>query len=178
MKVGIAGVGGIGSNTAVALIRAGFLDLKLVDFDRVESSNLNRQFYFYDQVGEYKVNALRDNLLRINPAARIETQVLQLDNSNILSALADCRVLVEGFDGSRAKKMVLECFGGQEVRVVSACGIAGRNLQNIQQRQLGNSIIVGDFRTDVQQAELYCPKIQIISAIMADCVVRAVREMQ
>ncbi len=93
MKIGIAGVGGIGSNVAVHLVRAGCTSLKLVDFDRVEHSNLNRQFYFIDQIGGYKVDMLRENLLRIVPEATIETAKLRLDAWKICwtrSATAGC----------------------------------------------------------------------------------------
>ena len=62
MKIGIAGVGGIGSNVALNLVRSGVMQLKLIDFDRVEPGNLNRQFYFADQIGLFKVEALKINL--------------------------------------------------------------------------------------------------------------------
>ena len=65
MRIGIAGAGGLGSNVAVNLVRTGVKKLKIVDFDVVDESNLNRQFYFMDQVGRPKVEALRENLLRI-----------------------------------------------------------------------------------------------------------------
>ena len=61
-SVGIAGIGGLGSNAAVALARAGIGRLTLVDFDNVEKTNLDRQYYFLDQVGKPKVEALRDNI--------------------------------------------------------------------------------------------------------------------
>ena len=72
IKVGIAGAGGLGSNCAFNLVRSGFKKLAIVDFDRVEPSNLNRQFYFADQIGLAKVAALKDNLLRINPDLELE----------------------------------------------------------------------------------------------------------
>ena len=57
-SVGIAGVGGLGSNAAVALARAGIGRLVLVDFDKIEESNLDRQYYFTDQIGKIKVESL------------------------------------------------------------------------------------------------------------------------
>ena len=65
--VGIAGAGGLGSNCAMHLVRSGIGKLVIADFDTVNESNLNRQFFFRDQVGRVKVEALRENLLRINP---------------------------------------------------------------------------------------------------------------
>ena len=110
MKIGIAGVGGIGSNVAVHLARAGCTSLKLVDFDRVELSNLNRQFYFIEQIGGLKVDMLRENLLRIVPDAVIETAGLRLTPRNMLDTFSDCQFLVEGFDDQESKKMLVETF--------------------------------------------------------------------
>lgn len=170
MKVGIAGVGGIGSNVAVNLLRAGCTSLKLVDFDRVELSNLNRQFYFIHQVNDYKVDMLKNNLLQINPAATIEVERLFLDAGNLKDSFQDCTILVEGFDEQASKKLFIEMFAEQELPVVSASGIAGERLDNIEVRQLGNCTIVGDFHSDFRTTNLYPPKISIISAMMADIV--------
>ncbi len=82
MNIGIAGVGGIGSNVAIILVRSGIDTLTLVDFDRVEAANLNRQFYFADQVGRLKVAMLAENLRRIRPGIAIETVVARLDAGN------------------------------------------------------------------------------------------------
>ena len=178
MKVGIAGVGGIGSNVAFNLVRAGWRELKLVDMDQIESSNLNRQFYFADQLGRYKTEALRENLLRIEPSAEIESLVLQLDESNIISSFVDCGVIVEGFDNVTTKKMLVESFAERNVPVISACGIAGFALSEVGRRRIGNCEIVGDFTTDFSEAELYCPKIQMIAAMMADRVLQRIREQR
>ena len=59
--IGIGGAGGLGSNVAVNLVRSGITDIKIADFDVIEQSNLNRQFYFRDQIGQNKVNALYEN---------------------------------------------------------------------------------------------------------------------
>ena len=176
MKVGIAGVGGIGSNVAVNLMRAGYRDLKLVDMDRVEQSNLNRQFYFQDQIGSSKVEALRQNLLRIDPRAQLETLVKRLDATNIRSCFQDCPVVVEGFDDEGAKKMLLESFSGSDVVLIAASGIAGYDLTAIQRKRLGQCDIIGDFVSDFRQEDLYCPKIQVIAAMMADRVIACLKE--
>lgn len=172
MKVGIAGVGGIGSNVAVSLLRAGVTSLLLVDFDRVEASNLNRQFYFADQLGRPKVAALRENLLRIAPAAVIETLQLRLEPATMAATFAGCDILVEGLDDEVSKKQLIEAFTGRDLPVVSASGIAGRNLTGIRVRSLGNCTIVGDFISDFRNNELYCPKIAMIAAMMADIILQ------
>lgn len=170
MKVGIAGVGGIGSNVAVHLVRAGCTSLKLVDFDRVELSNLNRQFYFVDQLGGYKVDMLRENLKRIAPDVAIETARLRLTSENMLDMFRDCQLLVEGFDDQESKKMLVETFTDLDMPIISASGIAGREIDTIRVHKLGNCTIVGDFQTDFRSNRLYGPKIAVIAAMMADFV--------
>lgn len=168
MKVGIAGVGGIGSNVAVQLVRAGCSFLKIVDFDRVERSNLNRQFYFADQIGGHKVDMLRENLLRIAPGLHIEALCLRLTPDNLAATFVDCQVIVEGFDEETSKKQLLEAFADHQGHIVSASGIAGRELAHIRVQKFGNCTIVGDFSTDYRHGSLYAPKISLIAAIMAD----------
>ncbi|MEK6202230.1 MAG: sulfur carrier protein ThiS adenylyltransferase ThiF [Desulfobulbaceae bacterium] len=172
MKVGMAGVGGIGSNVAVNLVRAGCTSLKIVDFDKVEHSNLNRQFYFVDQIGEFKVDMLQENLLKIAPGAEIEALRLRLDSGNMAETFQDCDILVEGFDEEESKKLLIEMFVGRELPIISASGIAGVSIEGIEVRQLGNCTIVGDFQTDFKAAPLYSPKISVVSAMMADLVLR------
>jgi sulfur carrier protein ThiS adenylyltransferase len=96
--VGVAGCGGLGSNVALSLARVGLGRLILVDFDVVVPSNLNRQQYFVEQIGDYKVDALKANLERANPFVRVETHCLELTPANIPLIFADADVIVEAFD--------------------------------------------------------------------------------
>lgn len=166
MNIGIAGVGGIGSNVAVNLVRSGVDTLKIVDFDRVELSNLNRQFYFFDQIGRLKVDALSENLQRIRPELRIEALPERIDHTNCRAIFADCDLIVEGFDRQWDKKMLLETLG-TDLIVVSACGIAGSDLDAIRTRRLGNCCIVGDFTTDCADAPLFAHKVTTIANHMS-----------
>jgi sulfur carrier protein ThiS adenylyltransferase len=168
MRIGIAGVGGIGSNVAVNLVRSGICKFTIADFDTVEPSNLNRQFYFEDQIGEAKVSMLRENLLRINPGVDIKVFPEQLDRDNIVDVFNDCSIVVEGFDGSEDKKMMLEAFAGDTRPVVSASGIAGSSVDKLSTRTLGNCHIAGDFTTDCRDADLYAHKVIAVAAIMTD----------
>ena len=119
MKIGIAGVGGIGSNVAVNLVRSGIEALKIIDFDRVERSNLNRQFYFHDQIGRLKVEALRENLQRIRPDLRVEAIAQRIDNLNCQALFADCNLIVEGFDRQADKKMLVEQARREQIVVAA-----------------------------------------------------------
>lgn len=166
MKIGIAGVGGIGSNVAVNLVRSGVTCLKLTDCDRVELSNLNRQFYFADQVGKNKVDMLRQNLTRIVPNLQLETSCCQVTIENIRDLFEDCSIIVEGFDRIAEKKMLLEKFSSSDKLIVSANGIAGERLDRVRSKKIGNCFIVGDFSTDCKNAPLYAHKIMAVTAVM------------
>ena len=162
MKIGIAGIGGIGSNVAVNLVRSGIEALRIVDFDRVESSNLNRQFYFHDQVGRRKVEALAENLRRIKPDLRIEGVDARIDATNCQALFTGCDLIVEGFDQQTDKKMLLEILGSDRI-VISACGIAGSELELIRVRRLGKCFIVGDFATDCANTPLFAHKVMTVA---------------
>jgi len=83
VTVGIAGLGGLGSNVAIALARTGIGKLLLVDFDCVERSNLNRQQYLLSQVGKLKTDSLKQNIFEINPEVEVEITNCKLDAKNI-----------------------------------------------------------------------------------------------
>ena len=170
MKVGIAGAGGIGSNVAAFLARGGVRRFKLVDGDRVEASNLNRQFYFRDQIGCFKVAALAENLRRIVPEADIEPLVVRLDGPAMVECFRDCDVVVEGFDGRADKKMLLEALAPLGRTIVSASGVAGCDLDGIRKHCFGPCTVIGDFCTDADQARCHAPKVALVAAMMAHVV--------
>lgn len=176
MRIGIAGVGGIGSNVAWNLVRAGVERLTLVDFDRVEESNLNRQFYFADQIGISKVEVAAINLRRIAPLLDVRCHALRLESGNVREVFEDCGVVVEGFDGRQDKRMLLEALADSGKPVVSASGVAGRDLSGVTVRRIGRCYVVGDQVTDVNGEELYSPKISLVASLMADLALRFERE--
>jgi sulfur carrier protein ThiS adenylyltransferase len=106
--VGIAGAGGLGSNCAVALARVGIGKLIIADFDVVSESNLNRQYYFRNQIREVKVNALKKNIALINPDVKVEEHLVKLNPENIPLIFKDCDVIVEAFDLAEMKQMIIE----------------------------------------------------------------------
>jgi len=146
--VGIAGLGGLGSNVAVALTRLGPGRMVVADFDCVEADNLNRQQYFLDQVGMHKVDAMLDNLRRIRPDVEVVAHKVRLDPANIPGIFAECDVVAECFDRSDQKQMLVETLLSRLARtvVVSVSGLAGYGRSNaIQTRRISpRHILVGD----------------------------------
>ena len=172
-RVGIAGAGGLGSNCAMHLVRAGVRHLTVVDFDVVNESNLNRQFFFRDQLGLKKVEALKANLLRIDPGADIRSVDLRLDAASARETFADCDIVVEAFDVVEAKAMLVAALAPSGKRIVTASGLAGWGRSNAMQvRQMGNIVAVGDGETAVgDNAAPASPRVGIAAAMQANSVV-------
>ena len=167
MIIGIAGIGGIGSNVARHLAQQGISRLKTVDFDRVETANLNRQFYRSSQAGTLKTDALEENLKEIQPTLVVDKINTRITAENAQAIFNDCRIIIEGFDDPVIKKKFIELFSDTGKILVCASGIAGRDIKNIAIRQIGNCHIVGDFVSDEHDHPLFAPKIGMIAAIMA-----------
>ncbi len=163
MKIGIAGIGGIGSNVARHLAQARVKELKIVDFDHVEVSNLNRQFYFFSQVGSKKTDSLKKNLKDIFPEICIEKLDKKIRPQDAEDLFSDCDIVVEGFDNKNLKKMLIEELCKTDKLVVSASGIAGNNMDEITTKKIGNCHIVGDFISDHFDFKLFPPKIAMIA---------------
>jgi sulfur carrier protein ThiS adenylyltransferase len=181
-SVGIAGAGGLGSNVAVALARAGIGRLVIADDDGIEPSNLNRQQFFLDQVGERKVVALRENLLAINPYSLYEIHDVRINRRNAATIFARVDVLVEAFDKAEAKEMLIEAslarFPGRPV--VAASGLAGygRNTK-IHTRRMGNLYICGDEESQtVKGVSPMAPRVALVAAMQANLVVELLMKMR
>ncbi|AII14349.1 ThiS adenylyltransferase [Campylobacter iguaniorum] len=121
-KVGVAGLGGLGSNVAIALARVGVSYLKLVDFDTVDPSNLNRQQYFIKDIGKFKTEALSDTLKLINPFVKVEFETVRLDETNVNLVFENCDIVAECFDNPQSKAMIINNLNKT---IVAASGMAG-----------------------------------------------------
>ncbi|WP_305043519.1 sulfur carrier protein ThiS adenylyltransferase ThiF [Geoalkalibacter sp.] len=176
-SVGIAGAGGLGSAVAVALARIGVGRLIIADFDVVEPSNLNRQQYFVDQIGLPKVEALRDNLARINPYVKVDIFNGRLTPENIPTVFAEARILVEAFDAAAQKAMLVESFRRHfpERPLVAASGLAGYQPSNtVVTRRVGAQLVlVGDGQSAARPGEgLMAPRVGIAAHHQANAVLR------
>lgn len=171
IRIGIAGAGGLGSNCAAFLVRSGFRKLKIYDFDKVSYSNLNRQFYFYDQVGNWKVEALRTNLSRINPDLELETFNQRIAPENVSDVFSDCDIVIEAFDKAECKKMLAETYMNSGRLYISASGLAGwGESDNVTIRKIHELFyLVGDNISEASAAlPPFAPKVNIAAAKEAD----------
>ena len=174
VRIGVAGAGGLGSNCAMHLVRSGIRHLVVADFDVVGESNLNRQFFFRDQLGMKKVDALKANLLRIDPEADVQAVDVRLDAASTRELFENCDIVVEAFDVVEAKTMILSTLMPLGMRLVTASGLAGWGKSNAMRvRKMGaNVVVVGDgetgVATDVAPAS---PRVGIAAAMEANAVV-------
>lgn len=172
--VGIAGAGGLGSNCAIALARVGIGTLIIADFDIVNETNLNRQYFFRDQLGQKKVDALKENIQRINPETEIITHDIKLTEDNVVDLYKDCKVLVEAFDLAEMKKMLIETFVSElpDIPVVVGLGIAGFGKSNLVRfRQFENLYICGDEKSEISvNNPPLAPRVGMVANMQANTV--------
>ena len=151
--VAICGLGGLGSNIAVALSRAGVGNLVLIDFDKVDITNLHRQQYKINQLGRYKTEALAENLREISPYTEITLHTVRVNDKNAVDLLRDADIICEAFDDAECKAMlsnlVLETM--PDKYLVTASGMAGFGSANtIRTRKvMSRFYLCGDEISDV-----------------------------
>ena len=171
------GLGGLGSNIAIALARAGIGKLILIDFDRVDLSNLHRQQYRATQIGRYKTEALAENLREIAPYTEIETITERITEDNARSLLTGADIVCEAFDDAQAKAMlvhaVLELL--PNAYLVAASGMAGMGTPNtIRTRKITKRFyLCGDEQSDAADPiGLVAPRVMLCAAHQAHTVLR------
>lgn len=175
--VAVCGLGGLGSNLAISLARAGIGRLILIDFDKVDISNLHRQQYKASQIGQYKTEALSDNLKEIAPYIDLITHTARITENNFETLLADAEIVCEAFDDSRAKAMLA---GGVLERMpdkylVAASGMAGLGSANaIKTRRISKHFyLCGDGVSDVaDNIGLVSSRVMLCAAHQAHTVLR------
>ena len=177
-KVCILGLGGLGSNVAVLLARAGIGYLKLVDFDIVEASNLNRQQYRISHIGLKKTEAIKTIIKEINPFVEVETLDIKVDRKNIYSIVGDIEIVVEAFDRAETKAMTLEELLAKKNKiVVSASGMAGLGSANeiVTKKIKDNFYLVGDNYSDYEEyLGIMSTRVMICASHQANVVLRLI----
>ena len=150
--VAIAGCGGLGSNAAAALVRAGIGKLIIADHDIVEVSNLNRQYFFIPDVGKKKTEAICAHLRAINPGVALDAHFIKLTPGNVCEIFKDADLLIEAFDKAENKAWLIEswCTHFPRKPIICASGLSGYgNTLTLTVRRSGNIVMCGDFETDM-----------------------------
>ena len=177
-RVCILGLGGLGSNVAVLLARSGIGYLKLVDFDIVEASNLNRQQYRISHIGLKKTEAIRTIIKEINPFVEVGTLDIKVDRKNIHSIVEDIEIVVEAFDRAETKAMILEeLLTDKNKIVVSASGMAGLGSANeiVTKKIKDNFYLIGDNYSDYEEySGIMSARVMLCAAHQANIVLRLI----
>lgn len=175
--VAVCGLGGLGSNIAVSLARAGIGKLILIDFDKVDVTNLHRQQYKASQVGRYKTEALTENLKEIAPYTELESHTVMITESNVPKLLKDADIVCEAFDNAEHKAIltnaVLEML--PDKYLVAASGMAGMGRANeIKTRRVTKRFyLCGDEISDINSGIALVPsRVMLCAAHQAHAVLR------
>ena len=175
--VAVCGLGGLGSNIAIALARAGIGKLILIDFDRVDITNLHRQQYKADQIGMYKTVALAENLGEIAPYIELETHTERITEDNVLTLLQDADIICEAFDDAECKAMLTNTVLTElpDKYLVAASGMAGMGVTNsIRTRRITSRFyLCGDETSEVSDGiGLVAPRVALCAAHEAHTALR------
>jgi len=174
VTIGIAGCGGLGSNAAIALVRAGIRNIVIADFDKVEISNLNRQQYALKDAGNFKVDSLEKILKSINPFIKVEKYKIKLNKDNIYNVFEKCAIVIEAFDSIASKSMIIKVFSEsrfKEKYLIGGSGVAGYSSANdIKTKKISNNIFIcGDNKTKpLKSAGIMAPRVMIAAGHQAN----------
>lgn len=176
-RVAIIGCGGLGSNVAAMLVRCGVKNLTLVDYDRVEESNLNRQLFFRDQIGMLKTEALAVTLRRIEPDLELDMAPIRVTEDDLVDVVRGADVVIEAVDQPDVKAMIIGVVTRDlpDVPLVAASGLAGYDEANgVRTQRLAENVwVVGDMTSDVREGHaLLASRVMIAAAHEAHAAVR------
>ncbi len=177
--VGIAGLGGLGSNIALSLARLGIGSLLLIDFDIVEPSNLNRQQYFVRHIGMSKTLAMKELISEVNPFVKVNTTNVFIDESNAIEIFKDVDIVVEAFDNPKSKATLINTVLEKmpDKPIVAASGMAGYFSNNIikTKKIRDNFYLIGDRISEAKPGcGLMAPRVAIAANHQANTVLRII----
>lgn len=182
-RIGIAGAGGLGSNCAVSLARCGIGTIVISDFDIIEPGNLNRQYYFINQVGMHKTLALKENIERINPDTVVIALTQRLDKHNIPLIFSGCDVIIEAFDSDEMKVLIAETVQSEMkgIPLIMASGLAGWGKNEILgSRMIDPNLYVCGDETSPTGSDMppLAPRVSIVANMQANIAIDILMDLK
>ncbi|MDU5808742.1 thiamine biosynthesis protein ThiF [Finegoldia magna] len=165
-KILILGCGGLGTNLCFMLAKSGIGTIKIVDYDKVEYSNLNRQIYRPTDVGKYKVDAFKEICNEFLPFANISVENIKIKENNIDEMTEGYDIVLEALDDEYAKSLVLEHFIATDKKLISVSGIGGVKKLDMKIKKMNNIVVCGDFETKTDIG-LYYPNVMMAASTQA-----------
>lgn len=178
--VAVAGCGGIGSNVAVSLVRAGIGRIIIADMDIIEASNLNRQYYFADEIGNKKVFTLKSRLNSISSDCEVVAYHKELVREDVKALFGSADILIEAFDKAESKQWLIEEWSSlyPDKPVISGNGLSGYgNFASIGIRKAGNIYFCGDGSSSTETG-LCSARVAIVSNIQADLAIELLMKIK
>ncbi len=176
--VAIAGLGGLGSHVAVMLARLGVGTLTLVDFDVVDETNIHRQHYDLADIGKEKTQALKEQLMRVNPYATYNCYTTKVVPENVVTLFENAQIICEAFDKADQKAMLVEAVLTQlpQAYLVGGNGMADIKSANLMkvQKAMKQYYICGDGVSDVADSCLFAPRVVLCAAMQATQIMRLI----
>lgn len=180
-RVAIAGLGGLGSHIAIMLARCGIENLCIIDFDKIDITNLNRQEYHVEEIGKYKTEAMKERIYHINPYINTKVFCGKVTPQNIEEIFKDYDIICEAFDKPDQKAMLIngifETF--PDKKIVAGSGLAGFDDCNkiVTKKVFKNLYMCGDGSTDVAECiGLMAPRVMVCAGHQANKVVQLLIE--
>lgn len=170
--IGIAGAGGLGSNIAISLARAGIGTLIIADYDIVTAENLNRQQYTLAQIGKRKVDAIAENIRTFNPFIELVLHPVKVTPANFCDIFEGADLILEALDEAEQKEMLISCWAKNypDRHIIIASGIAGYGKnETIHTEHYGFLHIVGDLTSELQAG--ICPiatRVAVVANLQAN----------
>ena len=181
-KVAVVGLGGLGSNVAMWLARLGVGQLLLYDFDKVELSNLNRQYYFLEDVGHYKATALLRHLQAVNPYGNYQSRVVRLTEDNLAELVSEAHIVCEALDSPETKALLVNGVleNHPDKYLVAASGLAGFAISSTMQvrRVTSHFYLCGDGMSDMLELPLCGARVGLCAAQQALTIARIILQME
>ena len=181
-KVAVVGLGGLGSNVAMWLARLGVGQLLLYDFDKVELSNLNRQYYFLEDVGQYKATALLRHLQAVNPYGNYQSRVVRLTEDNLAELVSEAHIVCEALDSPETKALLVNGVleNHPDKYLVAASGLAGFAISSTMQvrRVTSHFYLCGDGLSDMLELPLCGARVGLCAAQQALTIARIILQME
>lgn len=178
-RVAVAGLGGLGSNIAIMLARSGIENIHIVDFDKVDLSNLNRQNYYIKHLGMEKTKATIEILKQVNPYLNIKADNIKINETNATEIFKDDDIICEAFDDAKNKVMLITTILSKykDKKIISGNGMAGFDSSNLIKtiRKMKNLYVCGDEKSDINEGiGLMAPRVNICAAHQANMVIRLI----
>jgi len=171
-NIGIGGAGGLGSNCAMILVRSGVKQIEILDHDIIEASNLNRQQYFINEIGKFKVEMTKKRLLAINPDLNITIHQTKWTKETGDQFFNKCPIIIEAFDNAEFKHQFVDYYHDKTELIVSGNGMAGlKEKKPLIKRKIGNIYLLGDNSTDTANGHPpLAPRVTQCAAMMSEVV--------